>query len=40
MDYGDVIIHLFHKDTRGFYGLERLWGDADKLELETILKEN
>jgi ribosome-associated protein len=39
MDYGDVIIHLFHKDTRGFYGLERLWGDAEKADVEAILKD-
>lgn len=31
MDYGDVIIHLFDKDTRQFYDLELLWGDARKL---------
>lgn len=28
MDYGDVIIHIFDKDARLYYGLERLWGDA------------
>lgn len=25
LDYGDVIIHIFHKDERGYYDLERLW---------------
>ncbi len=30
LDYVDVIVHVFHKDTRSFYGLERLWGDAEK----------
>lgn len=39
MDYGDVIVHIFHKDTRDFYCLERLWADAVKLDLETILNE-
>lgn len=28
MDYGDFIVHVFTEDTRRFYGLERLWGDA------------
>lgn len=32
MDYIDVVVHLFDKDTREFYGLERLWGDAKKID--------
>ncbi|MBI4430922.1 MAG: ribosome silencing factor [Candidatus Omnitrophica bacterium] len=28
LDYGDVIVHIFHYQMRHFYGLERLWGDA------------
>lgn len=31
MDYADVIIHVFHKDEREFYELERLWADAEKI---------
>jgi ribosome-associated protein len=30
MDYIDVIVHVFTKDAREFYSLERLWGDAPK----------
>lgn len=26
MDYGDIIIHIFTEDKRGFYNLEKLWG--------------
>ncbi|MBI5194512.1 MAG: ribosome silencing factor [Nitrospirae bacterium] len=32
MDYGDVIIHIFDEDTREYYGLERLWGDAPEVD--------
>ena len=28
MDYGDVVIHIFEEQTRAYYSLERLWGDA------------
>ncbi|HUI29057.1 MAG TPA: ribosome silencing factor [Candidatus Acidoferrales bacterium] len=28
LDYVDVVVHIFHKDARSFYGLEKLWGDA------------
>lgn len=33
MDYADVIVHVFREDARAFYGLERLWGDAPRLDL-------
>lgn len=29
LDFGDVIIHIFHDEDRDFYGLERLWADAE-----------
>ena len=28
LDYVDVVLHIFHKDSRSFYSLEKLWGDA------------
>lgn len=31
LDYGSVICHIFYRDTRDFYALERLWGEARRL---------
>jgi ribosome-associated protein len=33
IDYFDFIVHIFAPETRVFYGLERLWGNADRIEL-------
>lgn len=35
LDYGDIIIHLFEKDTRNYYSLERLWADAKATKLKA-----
>lgn len=32
LDYYDVIVHIFLKETREFYALERLWGDAHEID--------
>ena len=31
LDFGPVIAHIFYHETREFYGLERLWGEAKKI---------
>ena len=37
LDYGCLVVHVFTEETRQFYDLERLWSDAHKIDLETIL---
>lgn len=34
MDFGDVIAHIFHEDTRGYYDLESLWIDAPRVSID------
>lgn len=36
VDVGSVICHVFHKDERSYYNLERLWGDATQIEVEDM----
>jgi ribosome-associated protein len=33
MDYGDVIVHIFRRDVREHYALERLWADAKRVAI-------
>ena len=35
LDYFDFIVHVFGTETRLFYGLERLWGNAERIEVPT-----
>jgi len=39
LDYGDLVVHVFDAETREYYDLERLWGDAPRLEVESAAAE-
>lgn len=38
MDYGDIIVHVFSKEDRLFYDLERIWKDGKELSEEELEK--
>lgn len=36
LDFNDIIVHVFDKENREFYNLERVWSDAQKVDAESI----
>lgn len=36
MDYNDVVVHVFSKEDRLFYDLERIWRDGKEIDVETL----
>lgn len=38
MDYGDIVVHIFSKEDRLFYDLERIWRDGNTVSLEDLKK--
>lgn len=36
LDYTDIVIHIFDKESRGFYDLERIWRDGKVVSLESF----
>ena len=39
LDYGTIIVHVFTEEARKFYDLERLWADAEVVDLKDIIVE-
>ena len=37
LDYGTIVVHVFTEEAREFYSLERLWGDAEVVDLSGIV---
>ena len=35
LDFGDIIVHVFDKTSREYYNLERVWGDAPVVPMDT-----
>ena len=40
LDYSDVVVHIFQKETRSFYDLERLWADGEQTDIAHLLKQD
>lgn len=39
LDFGSVVIHVFTEEARQFYSLERLWADAEQVNIDDIVTE-
>ena len=37
LDYGSVIVHVFHREARDFYGLDQTWADGLPVDIEKFL---
>ena len=40
LDYGSLVVHVFTEEAREFYSLERLWADAEQVDLQGIVIED
>jgi ribosome-associated protein len=39
LDYGDLIVHIYNKDTRNYYSLEKLWKDGTEIDISNLLED-
>jgi len=39
LDFVDVVVHVFYRETRGFYSLDSLWGDAPAVRVDDDARE-
>ena len=37
LDYGTIVVHVFTQEAREFYSLERLWADAEDVDISSII---
>ncbi len=37
IDFGDIVVHVFHEEDRQYYSLERLWSDCPTIPLDVVV---
>ncbi|MCQ2468965.1 MAG: ribosome silencing factor [Ruminococcus sp.] len=37
LDYGDILVHVFYKETRSFYKLEGVWADGEQVDISGLI---
>lgn len=40
LDYHDIVVHVFYRDTRAEYQLEHLWADGEKVDISDLISAN